>query len=149
MRYYSRQFLRSRADDSDGRHIKSSLSPIAGTTQLLFSRQLWFILVVNPDGYVYNEHDIRSWTKVKNGTRDKHHDTEEEDDNEDKDNEDDTKVDIDFSGQRKNRRPSTCSSLKDSGVDLNRNYDICFARDATGSSMDVCAEVRSYIYIYT
>lgn len=74
---------------------------------LLSSRQLWFILVVNPDGYARNEKQ-QVW---------KHGEI----------------------GQRKNTRPG-CSNSLDTGVDLNRNYDVCFAVDNIGSNPDVCAE---------
>lgn len=74
---------------------------------LLLSRQLWFILVVNPDGYARNEQQ-RMWT---------HHAT----------------------GQRKNTRAG-CATTLDTGVDLNRNYDVCFDHDNIGSNQDVCAE---------
>eukprot|EP00941_MAST-03F_sp_MAST-3F-sp1_P003264 g3264.t1 len=42
--------------------------------------------------------------------------------------------------QRKNRNPSCKKSSKDTGVDLNRNYNVCFERDGLGSSNDPCAE---------
>ncbi|TYZ57514.1 hypothetical protein PybrP1_004256 [[Pythium] brassicae (nom. inval.)] len=75
---------------------------------LLFSRQLWFVLVVNPDGYARNEAQ-QVWERR------------------------------DSAGQRKNAQPG-CATELDNGVDLNRNYDVCFARDSVGSSTDVCAE---------
>lgn len=78
---------------------------------LLFSRQLWFVLVVNPDGYARNEAQ-RVW---------EHH------------------RDAPSVGQRKNAQPG-CAQATDTGVDLNRNYDVCFALDSVGSSTDVCAE---------
>jgi hypothetical protein len=74
---------------------------------LLLSRQLWFILVVNPDGYARNEQK-RMWAQ---------HAT----------------------GQRKNARAG-CSQTLDTGVDLNRNYDVCFDHDNLGSNPNVCAE---------
>ncbi|RHY64099.1 hypothetical protein DYB34_000738 [Aphanomyces astaci] len=80
-------------------------------TALLWSRQLWFILVVNPDGYAYNEAHMP------------------------------LHPDQSFAGQRKNRHPSTCGKAPDTGVDLNRNYDVCFSEDDVGSSDDVCGEV--------
>lgn len=76
---------------------------------LLFSRQLWFVLVVNPDGYARNE-EQRIW---------EHHGKDV--------------------GQRKNTRPG-CGKVLENGVDLNRNYDVCFSRDSVGSSTDICAE---------
>uniref|UniRef100_K3W8L7 Peptidase M14 domain-containing protein n=1 Tax=Globisporangium ultimum (strain ATCC 200006 / CBS 805.95 / DAOM BR144) TaxID=431595 RepID=K3W8L7_GLOUD len=76
---------------------------------LLFSRQLWFVLVVNPDGYVRNE-DQRIWETSAKGV-----------------------------GQRKNTRPG-CNTVLENGVDLNRNYDVCFDHDSVGSSTDICAE---------
>ncbi|ETV95474.1 hypothetical protein, variant 2 [Aphanomyces invadans] len=79
-------------------------------TALLWSRQLWFVLVVNPDGYAYNEANMPK------------------------------DPDETFSGQRKNRHKSTCSETADVGVDLNRNYDVCFSQDAVGSSDEACAE---------
>ncbi|RHZ42487.1 hypothetical protein DYB26_012761 [Aphanomyces astaci] len=79
-------------------------------TALLWSRQLWFILVVNPDGYAYNEAHMP------------------------------LHPDQSFAGQRKNRHPSTCGKAPDTGVDLNRNYDVCFSEDDVGSSDDVCGE---------
>ncbi|ETV81409.1 hypothetical protein, variant [Aphanomyces astaci] len=79
-------------------------------TSLLWSRQLWFILVVNPDGYAYNEAHMP------------------------------LHPDQSFAGQRKNRHPSTCGKAPDTGVDLNRNYDVCFSEDDVGSSDDVCGE---------
>lgn len=42
-------------------------------------------------------------------------------------------------GQRKNTQPG-CNTEIDNGVDLNRNYDVCFAHDSVGSSTDICAE---------
>ncbi|RQM23788.1 hypothetical protein B5M09_006239 [Aphanomyces astaci] len=80
-------------------------------TSLLWSRQLWFILVVNPDGYAYNEAHMP------------------------------LHPDQSFAGQRKNRHPSTCGKAPDTGVDLNRNYDVCFSEDDVGSSDDVCGEL--------
>lgn len=41
--------------------------------------------------------------------------------------------------QRKNRRP-TCDDDSKSGVDLNRNYDVCFEDSIEGSSTNTCAE---------
>lgn len=78
--------------------------------ELLSSRQLWFVLVVNPDGYARNE-EQKIWDSL----------------------------DIYEVGQRKNTRPG-CSKILDNGVDLNRNYDVCFAADDVGSSTNVCAE---------
>ncbi|KAJ0397572.1 hypothetical protein ATCC90586_010224 [Pythium insidiosum] len=78
------------------------------TLALLFSRQLWFVLVVNPDGYARNE-QLKIW---KTGR----------------------------AGQRKNRRPTQCTQDDDDGVDLNRNYDVCFAQDDVGSSTKPCQE---------
>lgn len=74
---------------------------------LLLSRQLWFILVVNPDGYATNE-QYRMW-------------------------------ELNQSGQRKNARTG-CANLMDTGVDLNRNYDVCFDHDDIGSNPAICAE---------
>ncbi|CAH0514985.1 unnamed protein product [Peronospora belbahrii] len=76
--------------------------------ELLTSRQLWFILVVNPDGYAHNEM-LRIWEHNK-------------------------------IGRRKSAAPTCYSSLPDAGVDLNRNYDVCFARDANGSSNEPCGD---------
>lgn len=75
---------------------------------LLFSRQLWFVLVVNPDGYARNE-EQRMWERSGEV------------------------------GQRKNTQPG-CTTEIDNGVDLNRNYDVCFSHDDVGSSTQVCAE---------
>lgn len=75
---------------------------------LLFSRQLWFVLVVNPDGYARNEAQ-RIWAQPSGV------------------------------GQRKNTQPG-CATELDNGVDLNRNYDVCFVRDDVGSSPSICAE---------
>ncbi|TMW59630.1 hypothetical protein Poli38472_004699 [Pythium oligandrum] len=74
---------------------------------LLYSRQLWFIPVVNPDGYARNE-QLHMWNSSQ-------------------------------IGQRKNTRPGGCSSVDD-GVDLNRNYDICFDLDERGSQKKPCEE---------
>ncbi|KAG7379313.1 hypothetical protein PHYPSEUDO_008741 [Phytophthora pseudosyringae] len=76
--------------------------------ELLTSRQLWFILVVNPDGYAHNEM-ARVWEHNK-------------------------------MGQRKSGAPTCDKSPPDAGVDLNRNYDACFARDSKGSSNDPCGD---------
>ncbi|KAK1942025.1 Carboxypeptidase T [Phytophthora citrophthora] len=76
--------------------------------ELLASRQLWFILVVNPDGYAHNEM-ARVWEHNK-------------------------------MGQRKSGAPTCDRSPPDAGVDLNRNYDVCFARDAKGSSNKPCGD---------
>ncbi|KAL3671038.1 hypothetical protein V7S43_004221 [Phytophthora oleae] len=76
--------------------------------ELLTSRQLWFILVVNPDGYAHNEM-ARVWEHNK-------------------------------MGQRKSGAPTCDKSPPDAGVDLNRNYDVCFARDAKGSSNKPCGD---------
>ncbi|GLD97170.1 hypothetical protein PINS_up005853 [Pythium insidiosum] len=43
-------------------------------------------------------------------------------------------------GQRKNRRPTQCAQQDDDGVDLNRNYDVCFSEDSVGSSTEPCQE---------
>ncbi|GMF26908.1 unnamed protein product [Phytophthora lilii] len=76
--------------------------------ELLTSRQLWFILVVNPDGYAHNEM-MRVWEHNK-------------------------------IGQRKSGARTCDTSPPDAGVDLNRNYDVCFARDSKGSSTDQCGD---------
>ena len=76
--------------------------------ELLTSRQLWFILVVNPDGYARNEKS-RVW---------EHNEI----------------------GQRKSTAPTCDNSSADAGVDLNRNYDVCFARDSKGRSNDPCGD---------
>uniref|UniRef100_A0AAV1TIJ3 Peptidase M14 domain-containing protein n=1 Tax=Peronospora matthiolae TaxID=2874970 RepID=A0AAV1TIJ3_9STRA len=76
--------------------------------ELLTSRQLWFILVVNPDGYARNEKS-RVWEH-------------------------------DEVGQRKSAAPTCDNSSADAGVDLNRNYDVCFARDSKGSSNVPCGD---------
>ncbi|KAI9991006.1 hypothetical protein PInf_018624 [Phytophthora infestans] len=76
--------------------------------ELLASRQLWFILVVNPDGYAHNEM-ARVWEHNK-------------------------------MGQRKSGAPTCDRSPPDAGVDLNRNYDVCFARDSKGSSNEPCGD---------
>ncbi|RLN96509.1 hypothetical protein BBJ28_00019889 [Nothophytophthora sp. Chile5] len=76
--------------------------------ELLSSRQLWFVLVVNPDGYAHNE-ALRVWEHNK-------------------------------MGQRKSALPNCQKSPIDAGVDLNRNYDVCFARDTLGSSNDPCGD---------
>ncbi|ETL87915.1 hypothetical protein L917_12985 [Phytophthora nicotianae] len=76
--------------------------------ELLTSRQLWFILVVNPDGYAHNEM-ARVWEHNK-------------------------------MGQRKSGAHTCDRSPPDAGVDLNRNYDVCFARDSKGSSNDPCGD---------
>ena len=62
---------------------------------LLSSHQLWFVPLVNPDGYAYNEQS-QVWSESSNNV-----------------------------GQRKNRQPG-CPTDQDRGVDLNRNYDVCF-----------------------
>jgi hypothetical protein len=76
--------------------------------ELLSSRQLWLVLVVNPDGYAHNEL-LRVWEH-------------------------------DQWGQRKSAAPTCARSPHDAGVDLNRNYDVCFARDSKGSSNDPCGD---------
>ncbi|KAL7688766.1 putative peptidase M14, carboxypeptidase A, 1, 4-beta cellobiohydrolase [Plasmopara halstedii] len=76
--------------------------------ELLTSRQLWFILIVNPDGYAHNVMG-RVWENSE-------------------------------IGQRKSGAPTCDKSPKDAGVDLNRNYDICFARDKKGSSNEPCGD---------
>ncbi|KAG7398369.1 hypothetical protein PHYBOEH_011277 [Phytophthora boehmeriae] len=76
--------------------------------ELLSSRQLWFMLLVNPDGYAHNEMQ-RVWEHNK-------------------------------MGQRKSAQPNCDKSPADAGVDLNRNYDACFARDSKGSSNDPCGD---------
>ncbi|CAI5738078.1 unnamed protein product [Peronospora destructor] len=76
--------------------------------EVLTSRQLWFILVVNPDGYAHNEM-LRVWEQNK-------------------------------MGQRKSAAPTCGKSSRDAGVDLNRNYDVCFARDTKGSSNEPCGD---------
>lgn len=43
-------------------------------------------------------------------------------------------------GQRKSAAPTCDSSPPDAGVDLNRNYDVCFARDKKGSSNKPCGD---------
>ncbi|CAI5733392.1 unnamed protein product [Peronospora farinosa] len=76
--------------------------------ELLSSRQLWFILVVNPDGYAHNEM-LRVWEHNKTGLR-------------------------------KSAAPTCDKSSQDAGVDLNRNYGVCFARDTKGSNNDPCGD---------
>ncbi|KAE9046196.1 hypothetical protein PR001_g4657 [Phytophthora rubi] len=76
--------------------------------ELLSSRQLWFILVVNPDGYAHNE-VMRAWEHNQ-------------------------------IGQRKSAAPTCDSSPPDAGVDLNRNYDVCFALNKKGSSNEPCGD---------
>ncbi|RHY32297.1 hypothetical protein DYB32_002675 [Aphanomyces invadans] len=90
-------------------HAPSPAPPQALYTALHHSRELWFVLVVNPDGYAYNEANMPK------------------------------DPDETFSGQRKNRHKSTCSETADVGVDLNRNYDVCFSQDAVGSSDEATA----------
>ncbi|KAG6582951.1 Zinc carboxypeptidase [Phytophthora cinnamomi] len=79
-----------------------------GALELLSSRQLWFILVVNPDGYAHNEM-MRVWEHDK-------------------------------MGQRKSAAPTCDKSPPDAGVDLNRNYDVCFALNTKGSSNEPCGD---------
>ncbi|EGZ09169.1 hypothetical protein PHYSODRAFT_564892 [Phytophthora sojae] len=76
--------------------------------ELLSSRQLWFLLVVNPDGYAHNEM-MRVWERNN-------------------------------MGQRKSAAPTCDRSPPDAGVDLNRNYDVCFAINSKGSSNDPCGD---------
>ena len=84
------------------------------TQALLSSRQLWFIPLVNPDGYVDN---------------------------------------LEKSAANRNRRKNTlpgCSNVKRNGVDLNRNYETCWAGDTLceqdqfgqdcGNNPNPCAE---------
>nr|CCA17749.1 conserved hypothetical protein [Albugo laibachii Nc14] len=75
---------------------------------LLSSRELWFIPLVNPDGYVKNAR-YRPWEGS-------------------------------HSGYRKNTNPHMCPSKEEQGVDLNRNYDVCYTEDTVGSSTDPCQE---------
>jgi hypothetical protein len=42
--------------------------------------------------------------------------------------------------QRKNRNPSCTRSALNTGVDLNRNFPVCFERDEIGSNSNPCAE---------
>jgi hypothetical protein len=74
------------------------------THALLGSRQLWFVPVVNADGYEYNR---------KNPSAD----------------------------VRKNRntKGSRCRQ-NDQGVDLNRNFDVCWGKDSEDGSADMCSE---------
>ncbi|TDH66277.1 hypothetical protein CCR75_007132 [Bremia lactucae] len=76
--------------------------------ELLSSRQLWFIPIVNPDGYAHNVM-ARVWEQNQ-------------------------------VGQRKSGASTCTSSPPDAGVDLNRNYDVCFARDQNGSSNNPCGD---------
>eukprot|EP00516_Mucochytrium_quahogii_P007022 CAMPEP_0203749396 /NCGR_PEP_ID=MMETSP0098-20131031/3984_1 /ASSEMBLY_ACC=CAM_ASM_000208 /TAXON_ID=96639 /ORGANISM=" , Strain NY0313808BC1" /LENGTH=526 /DNA_ID=CAMNT_0050638451 /DNA_START=794 /DNA_END=2371 /DNA_ORIENTATION=- len=76
------------------------------TLLLLKTRRLWFLPIVNPDGYVYNE---------------KKHPTG-------------------GGMQRKNRNQQGCSTSSRLGVDLNRNYDVCFDLTDDGASTNPCQE---------
>lgn len=86
------------------------------TRAMLSARQLWFILNLNPDGYHYN------YVNSRNGCGD----------------------------QRKNARASCPRAHKNHnlrsnnqgtiGVDLNRNFRVCFDHDNVGSSTKGCGE---------
>ncbi|KAJ8528616.1 hypothetical protein ON010_g14714 [Phytophthora cinnamomi] len=97
-----------------GMHHAREVKPVyyrngdLGALELLSSRQLWFILVVNPDGYAHNEM-MRVWEHDK-------------------------------MGQRKSAAPTCDKSPPDAGVDLNRNYDVCFALNTKGSSNEPCGD---------
>jgi len=76
-----------------------------GILNLLSNRQLWFVPLVNPDGYVWNLH-------AKAGNL----------------------------WQRKNRSPTCAREDWHTGVDLNRNYPVCFDKPGQGSSTKGCDE---------
>eukprot|EP00924_Labyrinthula_sp_SR-Ha-C_P004781 snap_masked-scaffold_1-processed-gene-11.22-mRNA-1 protein AED:1.00 eAED:1.00 QI:0/-1/0/0/-1/1/1/0/636 len=77
---------------------------------LLNNRQIWIIPLVNPDGYAKNLEIIK-----EEGSTNK-------------------------AMQRKNRRKTCDKNDGLSGVDLNRNYDVCFKVDNKGSSDNPCTE---------
>lgn len=76
---------------------------------LLASRKLYFMFVVNPDGYVANENGL-GMRRKNLGQR--------------------TSNKCDTARQ---------SSDNEIGVDLNRNYDFCFNQDDVGASRNPCA----------
>ena len=80
---------------------------------IVASRQVWIVAAANPDGYAYNLAILRANARP---------------------NVDDL--------VRKNRRRapgSTCSAAS-AGVDLNRNFPVCFAVDDVGSQLKPCEE---------
>lgn len=90
----------------------------AWAQDLVRTRRIWFVPVVNPDGYVYNEQQL-----MVNGLTLRH------------------------AMQRKNRASSDSSCISERvGVDLNRNYATCFFEDdkndprTRGASLNPCDE---------
>jgi hypothetical protein len=80
---------------------------------IVASRQVWIVAAANPDGYAYNLEILRASARPN--------------------------VD---NLVRKNRRRSpgnTCSAAS-TGVDLNRNFPVCFAVDNVGSQLKPCEE---------
>ncbi|TMW59631.1 hypothetical protein Poli38472_004700 [Pythium oligandrum] len=77
---------------------------------VLYSRQLWFIPLVNPDGYAINE-QLRVWNWKS-----------------------------DEIGHRKNTRFGGCARPTGNGVNLNRNYDICSNQDERGGQSKPCEQ---------
>lgn len=85
----------------------------------LKSRELWFVLVVNPDGYEWNRINYPNGGGMQRKNRAPSCNEPE-------------RVGIN-PVTKKNYEPNA-------GVDLNRNYDFCFDKDDIGSSKDPCRE---------
>jgi hypothetical protein len=78
---------------------------------LLSARQIWLVPELNPDGYAWNKkHPVPGFLLGGGG------------------------------GQRKNRRGSCRQDPKNSGVDLNRNFAVCWDLNDEDSSPKVCGE---------
>jgi hypothetical protein len=90
----------------------------ASILALLGSRQLWFVPVLNPDGYEYNRlHPKADVRKNRNAPSS-------------------------AAGQQGVRGGPGSRKCKanDVGVDLNRNFDVCWGSDREDGSADACSE---------
>ena len=104
------------------------------TIMLLRSTMLWVIPCMNPDTYDYNvEKFAQSQNQHKNSNMDSKY----------------------YGSLRKNLRDTcprashkyilllflTCRKIYENGVDLNRNFPICFDVDEKGSSSNACSDI--------
>ncbi len=101
--------------------IKDIFDKYEATSDSYFlkSRELWFVLVVNPDGYEWNRINYPNGGGMQRKNR--------------------------SPGCKEPEKVGTDPTTKkyyepNVGVDLNRNYDFCFDKDNIGSSKDPCRE---------
>lgn len=94
--------------------IKLNLNNSAELNSILQSTNIYFIPIINVDGYIANNNIFKNTLNIEEAMI------------------------------RKNRhfedRKKSCFSVSDKGVDINRNYDFKFALNEDGSNSDPCAD---------